>query len=118
MDTQKEIVILDELDKIKTYSLFECKNKIKSILINYKDGELLWIVQHLFHNLNIKKLLPYHINPVHILITRNINKIIPSSSYAIILMILTLNNNDDTIYQDLTLYLFNTAYELLLYSEY
>lgn len=115
METQK--LILDELDKIGTYSLLECKNKIKDILINYKDGELLWIVQHLFHNLNIKKLLPYHINPGHILITRNINKIIPSSSYAIIVMILSINNENNT-YQDLMLYLFNTAYDLLLYSEY
>jgi hypothetical protein len=119
MENQNNKSTLDEFSEIQTFTLQQCKNEITNILSKYNERVLLWIVEYFYHSFAMKKLIPYHINPVNILITRNIKKEIPPSSYAKIVMMLSYQSKKEkNVHQEIVLHLFYTAYELLKSGEY
>lgn len=128
MSLQTTTSTLDEFSILKTYTPEQCKEEITKLLSGYEEGVLLWIVQHYFHNLHMKRLIPAHINPVNILYTRNIKKKTPPGSYSKIVMMLSYqndnsnnnknNDNKKEEYLDVTLHLFNSAYDMLKTTEY
>lgn len=110
---------MDELSQIQSYTIQNCKDEITKLLSGYNEGVLLWIVQHFFHSLHMKRIIPLHINPVNILYTRNIQKQTPPGSYSQIVMMLSYQQEkSEESYIEVALYLFNSAYELLRSSEY
>ena len=119
MSLQKETTILNEFAELKEYTLQQCKDSVKQLLSSYEEGVLLWIVQHFYHSLYMKKLIPCHINPVNILYTRNIVKKIPPGSYSKVVMMISYQSEKGEANRDeLILNTFYTAYELLRSSEY
>lgn len=119
MYQQPSKTTLDEFSEIKSYSIQKCKEEITKLLSGYNEGVLLWIVQHFFHSLHMKRLIPAHINPVNILYTRNIQKQTPPGSYSQIVMMLSYQQDDsEESYLEVALYLFHSSYELLRTSEY
>jgi len=119
MEQQTTKTTLDEFSEIKSYTIQKCKQEITTLLSGYNEGVLLWIVQHFFHSLHMKRLIPAHINPVNILYTRNIKKKNPPGSYSKIVMMLSYQqDNSEESYLEVVIYLFHSAYELLRSSEY
>lgn len=119
MEQQKQSTVVNEFTEIKSYTIQKCKEDITNLLSGYNEGVLLWIVQHFFHPLHMKRLIPAYINPVNILYTRNIQKETPPGSYSKIVMMLSYQQDiSEDNYLDVALYLFHSAYELLRSSEY
>lgn len=119
MEQQTSKTTMDEFSQIQSYTIQNCKDEITKLLSGYNEGVLLWIVQHFFHSLHMKRLIPPHINPVNILYTRNIQKEIPPGSYSQIVMMLSYQQDkSEESYIEVALYLFHSAYELLRSSEY
>jgi hypothetical protein len=119
MEQQTSKTTMDEFSEIQSYTIQNCKDEITKLLSGYNEGVLLWIIQHFFHSLHMKRLISAHINPVNILYTRNIQKQTPPGSYSKIVMMLSYQKDiNEESYIEVALYLFNSAYELLRSLEY